>query len=337
MIKLKKFVARKWKLLLVLLIAAGGILFFASRNNDKNLQTTEVQKGTVAEELFLSGFVTAKNYAKLSFETPGKIVYVGVSEGDKVVRGRLLSKLDTTVLNANYQVALSNLRAAQATVDNIHDQVKDHSGDETFAQKDLRTTAEVNKDKAYEAVIAAKRNLDGGSLYAPFNGIVTYLAHPFTGVYTSPTSHEVEIIDPETIYFEVLADQNEVGNVVDGQKVEIILDSFDDKRYSGVVDYVSYAPKVGEANIAYKIIVKFVSLDLKSVPFKIGMTGDAKFILKEKTESLFVPSNFVNSDIEGKYVKSDNKGTKIYVQTGLESEENTEIMGEISQGQVIYD
>lgn len=334
---MKNIFLKHWKkiavLLLILLVS--GFFFFRSKN--KVVKTSVIQKGNLKEEMVLSGEINAINYAKMTFETSGKINYVGVKEGDKVFKGKLLSKLDTTVLNSNYQTALSSLRITQATVDNVKDQVKGHANDETFAQKDLRTLAEANKDKAYEAVIAAKRNLDGASLYAPFNGIITYVAHPYSGVYVSVASNEIEIIDPSTMYLSVLADQTEVTKLKKGQSVAIVLDSFEDKEFEGIIENISFTPKVGESGSVYSIKVSFKNINLETSSFKIAMTGDAKFVISQKENILFVPSNFVKQDKNGNFIKKNKKGDKVYITTGIESENDTEIISEIKEGQVIYD
>ncbi len=333
---MKKFILKRWKILAALAII-GIILFFVFRKNNNEAKITTIEKGKIAEELILSGEVNAVNYAKLSFETSGKIVFVGVQEGEKVNKGKLISKLDTTILNSSYQIALSNLRIYEATVGNVHDQVKDHTGDETFAQKDLRTTAEGNKDKAYEAVISAKRNLDGASLYAPFNGIVTYLAHPFVGVYTSLGAIEAELIDPTTLYFDVLADQTEVTKLKLNQKVKIVLDSFDGKEYEGIVSNISLTPKAGESGSVYSVKVNFVNVDFVNSQFRVAMTGDAKFVVSEKDNVLYLPSNFLKQDKSGKYLKTDSKKGKVYVEAGIESEDSVEVIGNINEGQTVYD
>lgn len=335
--KVFNFLSSNWKKVTLVALILVGILFFVFRNNSKTVKTTEIKRGDLKEELILSGEIDATNYAKLSFETSGKITYVGVKEGEKVNKGRLISKLDSTVLNSNYQIALSNLRLYEATVENVHDQVKGNDDDESYAQKDQRTTAEANKDKAYEAVIVAKRNLDGASLYAPFNGIVTYLAHPFSGVYTSVGAVEAEIIDPATIYFDVLADQTEVTKLSVGQKVEIVLDSFEDETFEGKVSNISFVPKVGESGSVYSVRVDFANTDLVNSKFKISMTGDSKFVVSEKKNVLFVPNNYVKQDKDGRFVKITPKGEKKYIETGIESEEYTEIIGNITEGQVVYD
>lgn len=334
---MKSLVLKRWKLLTVLLIVAGIILFFVIKNNNKEVKTAEIKKGDLKEELILSGEVNATNYAKLAFETSGKIVYVGVKEGERVNKGRLISKIDSTVLNSNYQIARSNLRAYEATAQNILDQVKGNDDDESYSQKDTRTTAEANKDKAYEAVIVAKRNLDGANLYAPFGGIVTYLAHPFSGVYTSLGAVEAEIIDPNTMYFDVLADQTEVTKLSVGQKVEIVLDSFEKKTFEGKVENISYVPKLGESGSVYAVKVSFVNTDLINSGFKISMTGDAKFTISEKKNILHVPNSFVKQDKNGSFIKKNKKGEKIYIETGIESEDNTEVTGDIKEGLIVYD
>ena len=331
-----KLIKKKWKLLSVLLIIAIIITFLISKKNNFSLKTATIQKGNISEELILSGDISASNYAKLAYETSGKVSYIGVKEGETVKKGKLLSKLDTTVLNSSYQIALSNLRIYDATAQNILDQVKNHSSDETYSQKDSRTTAEANKDKAYEAVISAKRNLDGASIYAPFNGIVTFVAHPFSGVFVSFGATEIEIIDPTTMYFSVLADQTEVTKLINGQKVQIVLDSFEDKSYQGIVSNVSFVPKLGESGSVYSVKVLFSGVNLLDSKFKIAMTGDAKFVTSEKENAFYVPSNFVKQDKNGNFVKLNQKD-KLYIKIGIESSDFTEIVGDIEEGLVVYD
>lgn len=334
----KKFFKKHWQKFILLFVVVGIPLFiFFSRKGKTEIKRDTIKKGSLKEELILSGEVNATYYAKLAFETSGRIVYVGTKEGEEVGKGKLLTKLDTTILNSVYQQARSNLRTEEATVANVLDQVKNHSSDETFVQKDTRTTAEAAKDYAYEAVIQAKRNLDGASIFAPFNGIVTSLTNPFTGVNTLATQTQVEIIDPTSIYFEVLADQTEVTKLYAGQSVEVVLDSFEDKTFKGVVENISFVPKAAETGSTYEVKVKFEGVDLKNSRFKIGMSGDAKFVVDEKSDAFYVPTDFVNTDKEGKYIKLKSQNGKKYVETGLESEDYIEIIGDFKEGMTVYD
>jgi HlyD family secretion protein len=332
---IKNFFVKYWKItaVFVVIIAAASYYFL---NKNKDVKTGTVQIGDLREEMILSGNVTATNYAKMSFETSGKLVYVGVKEGDKVLKGKLLSKLDTTILNSSYQTALANLRIYEATVDNIHNQVKDHSGDETFAQKDLRTTAEATKDKAYEGVIAAKRSLDGASLYAPFNGIITLVQNPFTGTYISSLTPQIEILDPETMYVSATIDQSDIESLVDKVDGEIIFDAYIDKSYAGKILNISYAPKLGESGTVYE--VKIGINDIKNIypKLRVGMTADAKFILNDKKNVLYVSPQYIKEDTKGKYLLIGSNKNKVYVTIGLESDKGTEVLGNIKEGDIIF-
>jgi multidrug efflux pump subunit AcrA (membrane-fusion protein) len=135
----------------------------------------------------------------------------------------------------------------------------------------------------------------------------------------------------------VLADQTEVTKLQNGQSVSVVLDPFEDKEFEGIIENISFTPKLGESGSVYSIKVFFKNVNLEKSSFKIAMTGDAKFVVSQKDNVLFVPSNFVKQDKNGNFVKVNKKGEKIYITTGIESENDTEIIGEIKEGQVVYD
>jgi len=313
------------------------IFFFISKRKNADVETFKVERGEVAEELILSGKVTADEYTQLTFQGSGEIAWVGVKEGQEIKKGQALGKLDTTSLNADYQRALSDLRSADASVEKAHDDVKDHSGDETYAQKETRTTAEVAKDNAYENVIKAQKALKNATLYSPFAGIVTHVQNPYPNVSVLFSQIQFEIVNPETIYFEVTADQTEVYSLSIGQEVKIVLDAFPEDVYTAKVDYISYTPKTDEVGTVYKIKVIFSENGINAEKVRIGMSGDSKFILSKKEDVLYAPAKFINSDSKGKYVNVGSAKNKVYVEVGLEGEERVEIIGDIKEGQTLYD
>lgn len=334
------FFWRRKKLTAFLLVVLVGVAIWrgAVGRKDGDVEFTQVKRGVVSEELILSGEIKADEHVQLTFPTAGKISWVGISEGDSVKKGQGLAKLDTTVLNAAFQQARATLRAAEASVDKVHDDVKDNDGDETFAEKDTRTAAEVTKDKAWDAYVAAEYNLQNATLVSPFEGIVTYLANPFSRVNVLPTSTQVEIVNPETIYFEVSADQSEVVDLHEGQKVNIVLDSFSDEEFEGMIDFISYTPDSGEAGTVYNVKVTFIGKEIDLSKVRIGMSGDAKFVLSEIRDVLYALPKYVNSDTQGKYVNLSKKNNKVYVEVGLEGEERVEIISdEIKEGDIIFD
>ena len=326
-----------WVIFIAVLVASFLIWKFIFNKKD-NLDSAKIERGVVAEELVLSGEVKADKDASLKFSSSGKVAWVGVIEGDIVKKGQALAKLDTVYLNSALQSARASLRLYDATVDKVHDDVKNHSSDENLTQRDTRTTAEATKDKAYEAVVQAEDALRNSTLLSPFAGVVTYVGDYFPGVYALVSEKIVEVVDPDTIYFTVSADQNEVVKLKEKQKVKIVLDSYSDKELEGEVVYIGLTPKEGETGAVYDIKVKFNGGETNLLNLmKIGMTGDAKFVVSEKSDVLHVPPKFVSSDVKGKYLKVGDGNNKTYIETGLEGEERVEITGNIKEGDTVYE
>ena len=117
-----------------------------------------------------------------------------------------------------------------------------------------------------------------------------------------------------------------------------MLDSFSDKEYEGVVEFVGLTPKQGEVGAVYEVKVKISSDNFDLSEVKIGMTGDAKFVLSQKEDVLFVPPEFVNSDTNGNYLKVGKENDKTYIDLGLQGEASVEIKSDkIKEGDVVYD
>lgn len=332
------FRSRKRTIIIILIVVIGIVVwrYYVARNN-KEIKTTVIRKGNVQEELILSGEVSALEYANLTFQSSGELDYIGVKEGDNVKKSQVLARLDTTVLNQAYLSAESDLRRYQTSLDKTYDDVQGHQKDESFAQRETRTISETNKDKAYRAYIAAQQNLTNASMKAPFDGIIASVTYPFTGVNTVFSQPQIEILNPDTIYFDASADQSEVIEIKLGQKVAIILDAYSSKEYEGAVTYIGFTPRQAEVGTSYKVKIDFNSLNYEDEKLKIGMGGDAKIILSEKSDVLYLPSEFVKSDSKGKYINYGKKNNKRYIETGLEGEDRVEVKGEIKEGDVVYD
>ena len=333
----KKILKKKfWIFVIILVLGIGAYFIFGKKSNVKSV-TAKVERGTVKEEMVLTGQVEADKHVKLFFPTSGKLSWVGVGEGQKVYKGQALTSLDKTNLNTTYQQALNNYRNYQAAAESALDSVKDHSSNETFAQKATRTAAEVARDNAFDSVTAAEYNLRNATLFAPFAGIVTSLPFQNPGVNVNFTDLQVEIVDPQSIYFKIEADQSEVISIKTNMSVDIVLDSFRDKIITGIVSFVSFTPKTGEVSTIYEVKVTLDKNSLGDLQPRIGMSGDARFIISKKEDALFVASRFINSDKNGKYVNLGKMNNKVKVETGIENEDNIEIISGVKEGDVLYD
>ena len=328
---------RRLIVLLIIIVAIVGWRIYSNQKAEKEAETATVETGAVSEELILTGEIKADLHAQMRFPTSGKLGWIGVSEGDWVYKGQALASLNKITLDAAYQQAMSNLRKYDATVNRVHDDLKDKDETETFTEIETRVTAEASKDYYYDALRTAEYNLRNANLVAPFAGFVTYTASSFAGVNVTFSDIQIELLDPATIYFDVSADQSEVTNLTIGQKVIVILDSFPDKEFEGEISYISYTPKAGEIGSVYEIKVIFPVIDPEFEHARVGMTGDAKFTLSEKQDTLYIPIEFINTDKEGKYINLGKINNKVYVEVGIEGEDIIEIKGDVKEGDIVFD
>ena len=319
---------------IVVVLAFGGWRIFRNRSADK-AETAKIERGRVSQDLVLTGAVKAVEDAKLFFPVSGELIWVGVKEGDKVTKGQGLAQLSMVALRAAVSQAESNVRAAREVVYRVHDDVKGHDSDETFLQKETRTNAEVAYDNAYQALLVAKDNLRKDVLRAPFAGVISNLVSAYPGINVNAATTVVEVVNPQTIYFEVTADQTEIKDLKEGEKGRVILDSGTGEEIPVSIERIAITPKENESGTVYVVKVTFENIDLNQT--RIGMTGDARFPFVEKADALYVPPKFLNSDKKGKYLKVGNANNKTYVEVGVAGEERVEVTGAIKEGQTIYD
>jgi RND family efflux transporter MFP subunit len=330
------FWKRKWLWVVIIVLVIGGGLWLKNRSSaNQDLDSVIVEKGSVRQEIILTGKIRAIEHAQLNFQSSGELSWIGVKEGDWVKKGQYLARLNANSLQAQYEQAVADLRKAQATADKVLDDVKDHDDDETMTQKDLRTTAEATRDRAYRALEIAKENLRNGYLKAPFAGLIVKIVLPFSGINTIYSQSQIEIINPDTMYFEIQADQTEIKDLTVGQHVYITLDSYPEKEIEGTVENIAYTPSTGQPGTVYEVKVALNEPDTEK--YRVGMTGDASFILEIREDVLYIPPKYINADKDGRFVKFKPKNNKVYVEVGIDGEKRVEIKGDISQGDMVYD
>lgn len=178
--------------------------------------------------------------------------------------------------------------------------------------------------------------LQYSTLTTPISGRVIQAVPNYSGVNISPSSSVYEIVNPDTIYFSVTADQTEVIDFQTGQPVIITLDSFSQDQITGSIAYISYTPDPTQSGTVYRIRVESSELT-SNKQIRLGMTGDAEFVTQEKSGVLLVSNQYIQIDDDGnEFVWIDEGKNRALVTTGLENETHTEIIEGLSDGQQVY-
>jgi len=110
-------------------------------------------------------------------------------------------------------------------------------------------------------------NIDQSVLRAPISGIVIK-EQGTVGEIISPGQTIAMIIDPNKLYITANIEETKLGNVKQGQKVDITIDQFSKKTFSGKIKYVGQASNSTFALLPTSTSGTFTKV-IQKIPIKI--------------------------------------------------------------------
>jgi len=337
---------KKTIIFLIILVVAGLGYFFYQRENERLLVKSEktyiVGVQNIRDELSISGNVDADEKVDLAFQTGGKLAWVGVKVGDKVKKYQGIASLDQRELEKRLKKDLNLFMTARWNFDQVKDDNRDSviwslTEDQrrrAFRQIDL---AQFNLDNSIIDVEIRDLSKEVSYLYSPIEGIVTRVDTPYAGVNTTSLNH-FEVINPDTIRFIALADQTDVVKMKEGMSADVSLDAYPDVKKKASISTISLTPKSGEVGTVYEMKMNFNESSEEAEMMRVGMTGDATFVLNEK-DTLAIPTSIIILEGEKKYVykKVNDRKEKTYIETGVSNDAFTEVTTGLKPGDIVYD
>lgn len=300
----------------------------------KGEKSYTVKKQLIKDTLALSGEVEAEEKITLRFQSSGLLTWVGVKEGDYVKKYQGIASQDKQELEKNLKKYLNTYMKTRWDFETTRDEkdIKNIGG----LSQDLREAAIRTLDKAQfdldNAVLDVELKdiaLKYAYLYTPIEGIVTKIDSPFAGVYITPTQAEFEIVNPKTIYFSATADQTDVVKLKEKMTGLITFDSFLSDKVKGKIIKIAFSPKEDESGTVYEVQMK-INDENEDYKYRLGMTGDAEFEIGQGKNVLVVPTNFIRTEKEEKYVYKEVDGKK--VKTLIKTEDVVDSLTEVSSG-----
>ncbi len=332
------FVIKRWYIV-VIVLAVGGYFLYRGMINGSNAQakTYTVKRDTLQELLSLSGELDVEEKVNLKFQSGGKLVWVGVKEGDSVTKNQSIASLDQRQLEKTLQKYLNTYskqrNSFEQTVDNNDQLTLGLSLDIRQQAKRLIDQGQMDLNNSVIDVELQTLAKENAYLVTPIDGIVTRVDAAKAGMNVSITD-QFEIINPKTMYFSVDVDQTEVVRMYEGQQGEIFLDAYPDEKIYGTVSSIGFTPQTDETGTTYE--VKMI-IDTTGISPRVGMTGDAEFVLNEVPRALAIPIDYIDETDEGMYVykRIHNKFQKVEVSVGKEYDGMVEIRQGLFEGDVI--
>lgn len=338
-----KVLKRYWFVILVAVIGVGGILTRTLGNQansavSRKQQPYTIKRETIKQTLTLSGAIEAEQKSTLRFQTSGRLAWIGVKLNDRVKKYQAIAALDERDVKKNLEKKLNSYLKTRWDFEQTQD---DNKGKiVTDAIKRILEKSQFDLNNSVLDVELQALSIEYATLVSPIEGILTRITSPYPGVNIStPTQVEFDIVNPQTIYLQLIPDQTDVTKLRNGMKGEIVLDSYPDQKFSGTIGTIAFEPKVGETSTTYETKVLLDGLNNTDYKLRIGMTGDSTFLLQEKPDVLVLPPAYIKRENGKKYVwkKTDKNKEKVSIETGIESESLIEVTEGLSEGDVIYD
>jgi RND family efflux transporter MFP subunit len=341
-----KLLKKRWYLVVLIVAIALGLFFYqqqAIKAQTKKSKPYTVTKKILPNTLSLSGEIDAEEAATLRFQSSGKLVWVGVKEGDYVKKYQGIASLDQREIEKNLQKYMNSYKSARWDLEQSREDNNDQLIGGLTAQlrdkaKRLVEQSQFDLDTAvinYELQNLAKEN---AYLYTPIEGIVVRVATPYAGINITPSQAEFGIVNPKTIYFSATADQTDVVNLKKEMAGDVILDSYPDKTIKGMIGNISFSPKAGETGTVYEVKIA-INENNDDYRYRLGMTGDVEFPIGDEKKVLMIPNSYIKSQGNDKYVMKQKNGGRVkqIIKIGESVDSSTEVTSGLSQGDIIYD
>lgn len=320
----------KRRLLFVSLLLLGGGWWWWQRRagTPKPVTTQNPVVQSVSQTLEVAGHLDAHQKARLSFPAVAKLTWLGVKEGDLVKRWQAIAKVDTQTLEKQLQIDLNTHGKVYRTFEDDLDSVDYYSQSGlTDSERRSAETAQLDLRSAVLGVELRDLAIRLSSLTTPIAGLVTRIDQPNAGATILPTDL-IEIVDPQTLYFAIIVDEEDVALVKLGQAAKITLDAYPEDPIIGEVVDIGFSAKTTEGGgTGYPVKIS-LPVDNQTYQFKLGMNGDAHIILAAKENVLTVPVNALITRDNQTSVEVKNGQTieTRNLEIGLEGEDVVEVI-----------
>jgi len=345
-------------IVLGILIAAALMAALKSRVPPVIVQTVKVSRRDIIEIVVASGKIQPVVEVHISPEVSGEIFELPVTEGQHVKKGDLLLKInpDLTLaaLNqakAGYESSLASRVTAAANLEKAEADYKRNN--ELFDNKLLsesdfigfkvaRDVAVAEVDSASNQVAMAQASVDSAkdslaktTIYSPLDGTITELnsqvGERVLGTAQNVGTEIMTIADLDNMEARVNIGEMDVVLIQPGQKARLEVDSFRDKKFTGVVTAIanssgdsssrnsaaSYSSSSSSGQEATQFQVRIHVNDKES--FRPGMSVTAEIETRYRTNALTVPIASVTTRMVRDKLKTNSVATNRVATAGNET------------------
>ncbi|MDR1289293.1 MAG: efflux RND transporter periplasmic adaptor subunit [Holosporales bacterium] len=286
--------------------------------------------GTTQREVKAIGVVKSNADVVIRTELPtGKISEILFTEGAEVTKGQDLIKFED-----GYYLSEKNKYEAEYIMrKGEFDRVKKLYSQKVGTQKTY--------DEALAGVTAAKAQLDSAAfqlsktvIKAPFTGTIGILKGSATpGNIVQQNTELVTIVDNSVVKIEFMVPVKYIDDIAVGQNVEISVDAYKGRAFSGAVDAIDSEVDVRNHSILVRAVIPN-----KNGALKHGMFASVKLVTGEKSDVILIDEDALDREgsIEFVWVIDEkNRAYRKRVLTGAKDASGVEVLAGLKDGDIV--
>jgi len=344
------FKRRKKALIIFAVILIIGIIIISNLRSkrEKTVKVTveKVEKQDLESIISASGEVKPKKNVNISAQIPGRIIKIGVDEGQNVKAGDFLLKLDAIQYEANanrdralinsFKASLIKAKARSKKDGSYYERQKKLWEEMLISREQLEAANaqdEISKAdqesilyQIKQAEASLQNTLDhlSKTVYnSPIDGIITSLRIEegeiaLVGTMNNPGTVLMTIADLSVMEVEVEVDETDVIGVKIGQLSEVKVDAFPDQTINGKVTEIGSSALqktiASEESKDFKVII---TLENPPEDLKPGLSASADIITADKKDVLAIPISALvlreKEDVDKNKKKNEEPEEGVYI------------------------
>jgi RND family efflux transporter MFP subunit len=252
-----------------------------------------VSRSALASGPLITGSIEAERRADLRAEVSAVVLAVLKENGDPVLRGDLLVRLDQTAIRDALTSAEASARAAELAYEQAERQyqrmLKMRQENMVSAQQledaeIQRNSAQSDSEAARTRVVAARQQLERTEVRAPFDGLVSN-RKVSAGDTASVGKELMQVMDPASMRFEGRVSADSIREVATDQSVHFRIQGFGEADFAGTVTRVN--PAANTTTRQVEVLVSFA--DPEQMPGVTGLYAEGR-IEARSTARLALPA-----------------------------------------------
>jgi len=283
------------------------------------VEAQPVRTDTVLKQIRAVGTLKSNESVVIASEVAGRILDIVGVEGQEIVRGSVILRLDPAIYEAELDQAKAALALSQRNFKRANDLKATGAGTARALDEAI---AQLHSDEA--AVALAEARLAKTQISAPFNGVLG-LRRMSVGAYVNPgdTIINLEQIDPLKVDFRI--PENALASAKVGQPLLVTVDALPGETFDGSVYAVD--PQIDETARNVLLRATLPNPDNKLRP---GLFARVGLIVERHENAILVPERSLVPMADDQFVFRVDGGKAVMTKVKLGERVGTEV--EIVEG-----